>query len=283
MLPYISTVKPQSQPGDDKYQYLSRVYEEADAWQWINENTPLTARIATFDIKLYYINRDVLPLDGNESAPLYYMKTIDESLKFLQDKGVTYVLSVPWASPTDNRMPPAYGWCPFIRYLGDPNFFPPLFVGRNGTTVYHVGPLDGGIVSQAFALKEMVPPLKQLTVNVTIVNNTYQDFGEFYLPIPVDYRGGTITASANSSKPIQIELWNELVTTEKIENPAVNFMIAKSHVVNSSGIGNFTLNWRIDRAGYFTIRIVDNEQSLDTAFNVTLNLTFRNYWEAGTG
>jgi hypothetical protein len=283
ILPYVNTVKPQSQPGDNKWQYLSRVYEEADAWQWINENTPLNARIATFDIKLYYLNRDVLPLDGNESVPLYQITTIQESLKFLQDRGVSYVLSVPWASPTDNRMPSAYSWCPFIKYLGDPNFLPPLFVGRNGTAVYHVGPLNEETISQVFAVKDMVPPLKKIIVNVTITNNTYPYFGEFYLPIPVDYRGGTITASANSSKPIEVELWNELATTEKIENPSVNFMIAKSQFDNSSGVGNFTLKWLIDRAGYFTIRIVDKKEILDYAFNVTLNLTFHNYWETETG
>jgi len=261
VLPYVNTVKPPSQTGEDKWQYISRIYEEGDAWQWINQNTPVNAKIATFDIKQYYINRTVFSLDGNESAPLYHMSTIQDALQFLQDNGVGYILSVPWASPTDNRLPPAYNWCPLTKYLGDPDYLPPLYVGQNGTTIYHVGPLDEQTVSQAFAQRGMVTPTKHATFNMTISNAAYPFMSDIYLPIPVDYRNQTITVSVNSSKPLDLELRNELFP-------------------DNIASGNTTLTWLIDRAGYFTIRVIDNEGILQEPFTVTLNLTFYDSYNA---
>jgi hypothetical protein len=282
MLPIINTVKPASLNGETQTQYLSRVFEEGDAWQWINENTPANATIATFDIKEYYLSRNILALDGNESAPIYQMD-IQEAVKFLQDKGVDYVLSVPWASPMDNRMPPAYVWCPLTKYLGDPDYLPPLFVGKSGTTVYHVGTLEEDAIYQSFSPKGMVAPIKSSTVNLTITNSTYTYVSKCYLPIPVDYRTGIITVSVNSSKPINIELWNGTIPTDQIEHPvdnfAKNFMIAKSAVTDSSNSAMSLLQWHIDKAGYFTIRVIDKEENLDYAYNIALNITFRNFLE----
>jgi hypothetical protein len=279
MVPYINTVKPQSHPGEDESHYLSRIYEEGDAWQWINQNTPTNAKIATFDIKEYYLDREVFALDGNESAPLYQMSTIEECITFLQNKGANYVLSVPWASPNDSRVPPAYMWCPLMRYLGDFNFLPPLFVGINGTTVYHVGALDETIIYQAFSEKNMVPPLKQLTVNLTITNSTDLFMGKCYVPIPVDYRTGNITASVNSLKPIDLELWNGLILTDKIDPTTENFMIAQSLYANATSTGPYSFDWKIDKAGYFTIRVIDKEENFEKAFNVTIKITFYNFWD----
>jgi hypothetical protein len=272
MLVYANNVKPVSQPGETKADYLSHVFEEGDAWQWINENTPTDARIATFDIKEYYLNRGILALDGNESAPLYKMKSIQEALSFLQDRGVSYVLSVPWASPTDDRLPPAYNWCILTKYLGNTTYLPLVFVGSNGTAVYHVGPLDMQTINEAFAERSLIYPLKQFLVNVTITNSFYPYMGEFYLPIPVDYRGLNITASVFSSHPLEVHLWNGLTPTYVADNP-VNFMIAHSPY---GLLGNRTaaFTWKIDKAGYFTIRVVDKDKIFQAPFNVTVNIAF---------
>jgi hypothetical protein len=279
MLPYTDSIKPQREAGENKWQYLARVLEEGDAWQWINQNTPANTKIATFDIKQYYLNRAVFALDGNESAPLYHMSIIQEGIKFLQDSGVGYVLSVPWASPMDSRLPPAYTWCILTRYLGDPEYLPPVFVGRNGTTVYHVGPLEEATMNQAFAQKGMVTPTKHVTFNVTITNNTFPSKGKCYLPIPVDYRTGTITVSVNSTKPVDLELWNGLILTDKIDSASENFMIAKSPYANATSIEPFSFQWHIDKAGYFTIRVIDKEEIFQGGFNVTLNVVFYNSWD----
>ncbi|MCW4000206.1 MAG: glycosyltransferase family 39 protein [Candidatus Bathyarchaeota archaeon] len=272
MLPYANTVKPLVQPGETKVAYLSHVFEEGDAWQWINQNTPANTRIATFDIKGYYLNRSILPLDGNESAPLYHMSGIEEALAFLEGRGVGYVLSVPWAGPTDIRMPPAYDLCILTKYLGTASFLPLVFVGANGTSVYHVGPVDTQTITEDFARRGLVYPLRQFSVNVTVTDSCYPYKGEFYLPIPVEYRGLNITASAFSSHPIELHLWTGLIDTYVVDNP-YNFMVANSEY-GLAGNSTASFNWGIDKAGYFTIRVVDKASSFQTPFNVTVNVEF---------
>jgi hypothetical protein len=281
MLPYINSVKPPAKSGETQSLYLSRIYEEGDAWQWINQNTPLNATIATFDIKQYYLDRNVFSLDGNESTSLYRLQTINESMNFLEENGVSYVLSVPWASPTDNRLPPAYNLTILTRYLGDPQYLPPLFVGANGTTVYHVGAIDEKTLYQTFQQNGMVPPLKHLTVNLTLTNTTSTYLGKCYLPIPVDYKGGLIVASINSSTPLQIQLWSELIPNDKIEKPSEQeFMYVAQSPVNASA--PYSLTWSIDRAGYFTFRVLGNETAAPAPFNVTLDLKFYNWWDSSS-
>jgi hypothetical protein len=279
MLPYINSAKLERTPGETTPQYLSRVFEEGDAWQWINQNTPLNATIATYDIKEYYLNRNILALDGNESVPLYQMNTVQECVSFLQEKGVSYVLSVPWASPGDTRMPLAYTWCLFTKYLGDPSFFPPLFVGEAGTTVYHVGPLDKKIVDQAFAQNNMVPPTRNVTFNFTLTNSTYPREGKFWLPVPVDYRKGVITASFNSSDPLDIQLWYGQVPADQIEKPSKSYLLLAHWSIqcgNTLNAGNSSFTWQVTYAGYLTFIVFDKEKSLQPAFNVTVNLSFQN-------
>jgi hypothetical protein len=282
VLPYMNSLKPPATLADDKWIYLTRIFEEADAWRWINENTPINARIATFDIKEYYVERDIMPLDGNESAPLYKMNTIEEAIAFLKDRGVTYVLSVPWASPMDPRMPKAYKLCVLTRYLGDPRYLPPVYIGPNGTTVYQVGPIDEKKIYEYFAQKNFVPSIKHVTINLTITNNTYPHIGKLYLPVPVDYREGLLVVSVNSCRLIDIELWNGLIPAEKVANPSQGFMFLKKWSIqssNSSDVKNNLFEWQIDKAGYFTFRIIDRGEIFTEEFNITLDLRFYNYWE----
>lgn len=274
MLPYISTYKPASKIGEDKTQYLSRLFEEGDAWQWINTNTPANASIATFDIKEYYINRTVFHLDGVEAAPLYNMTTIQESMNFLQKNGVEYVLSVPWASPTDNRLPPAYTWCPLTDYLGDSNYLPPVFVGIHGTTVYHVGSLESA--GQAFEEKSMVQPLRNSAVDFQIANDSNVYLESFYLPIPVDYRGGNLTVQINNSKRVDGELYSGLIPQNKIEDPHEQYELVKNWTGQggvSSTPQNSSFMWQIDKAGYFTFRVINPEKTTLGTFSISFDLS----------
>ena len=66
-------------------------------------------------------------------------------------KGSWYILSVPWASRMAVTMPPAYNWTLLTRYLCDYDYLPLVFVGANGTAVYHVGPLSIQELNEAFA------------------------------------------------------------------------------------------------------------------------------------
>jgi hypothetical protein len=282
ILPSINSFKPTPPGGDDKWSYLSYVLEEADAWKWINENTPSDARIATYDIKEYYIERSVLPLDGNESAPLYKMDTIEESMNFLEERNVTYILSVPWAAPLDIRMPPAYKWCVLTRYLGDPDYLPPVYVGLNGTAVYHVGPIGEETVYASFGEKEFAPPIKHVSVNLTVTNFTSPASGKFHIPVPVDYREGLMMASVNSSKHlVSVELWKGTIP-EVVTNPSGTYRPLKqwpSQAANSSGFENPSFDWQIDKWGYFTFFVVDQEETFKESFNVTVDIRFYNYWD----
>jgi hypothetical protein len=266
ILPYMNNAKPVARLGDDKWSYLTHVFEEADAWAWINKNTPTDARIATFDIKTYYIERNVMPLDGNESAPLYGMNSIEEALNFLHEAKITYVLSVPWASPLDSRMPNAYKLSVLTRYLGDPSYLPPVYVGVNGTAVYHVGPIDEKAVYDLFAQRGLAPPIKHAVINLTVTNNTYPIL---CVPIPVDYRNGSLVFSVTSRQSIDVEFWAGLIPAEKV---------FPYPIVSATGNGNWT---RIDRAGYFTFafRPVDGGATPTENSSITLDLRFYNCWE----
>jgi hypothetical protein len=283
VLPSINFLKPTPTSGDDKWSYLSQVFEEGDAWQWINQNTPADAKIATYDIKQYYLEREIFTLDGSEAAPLYKMNTIEESIDFLEKSNVTYVLSVPWATPSDIRMPPAYKWCVLTRYLGDPRYLPPVYVGLNGTAVYHVGPLDEETVYAAFAQKNLVPPMKHVTVNLTITNSTNPPSGRFYIPIPVDYREGLMMASVNSSKHlVSAELWTGTIP-ETVARPSPPFELWKQWPIpsaNSSGVEDPSFVWGpIYKWAYFTFLILDQEETFTESFNVTVDIRFYNYWD----
>ena len=283
VLPCINSFKPTPIAGDDKWSYLSQIFDEADAWKWINENTPTDARIATYDIKEYYVERDILTLDGNEAAPLYKMDTIEESLSFLEERNVTHILSVSWAAPSDIRMPPAYKWCVLTRYLGDPRYLPPVYVGMNGTTVYHVGPIEEETIYASFAENDSAPPLKHVTVNVTITNSTSPPSGRFYIPIPPDYREGLMMATVNSSKHlVRAEFWTGRIP-ETVITPSGPFELWKQwpiQSVNSSGVENPAFVWGpICKWGYFTFLIIDQEETFTESFNVTVDIRFYNYWD----
>jgi hypothetical protein len=268
ILPYMNFSKPAARLGDDKWSYLTHVFEEADAWNWINKNTPKDARIATYDIKEYYIERDVMPLDGNESAPLYGMDSIEEAIDFLHKERVTHVLSVPWASPLDTRMPNAYKLSVLTRYLGDPRYLPPVYVGINGTTVYHVGSMDENTVYDLFAQKEFAPPIKHVVINLTVTENTSRYIAKLYVPIPVDYGNGSMVFSVNG-RQLVVELWAGLYPAEKI---------FPYPIVTARGDGNWS---HIDRAGYFTFTFqpVDGGETFTENSNITFDLRFYNCWE----
>lgn len=271
VLPYMNSAKPTARAGDDKWSYLIHVFEEADAWKWINENTPLDARIATFDIKEYYLERDILPLDGIESAPLYNRTTIEDALAFLRERKITHVLSVPWASPGDPRLPPAYNWfeCNLTEYLGDPRYLPPVYVGINGTAVYRVGPIAEKTLYELFAQRGFIaPPIKHVTINATVTNNS-----RLYMPLPVDYREGKMELSVNSYQSLEVELWTGLIPAEKIADP---FLSGEFLFVNKTWVQNPSFEWQIDRAGYFTFKIIDREETLTEDFDITLDVRFSN-------
>ncbi len=88
--------------------------------------------------------------------------------------------------------------------------------------------------------------------------------------------------SVNSSQSLEIELWTGLIPAEMIAEPEGEFMFIKKWFIqsnNSSDIKNPSFEWQVDRAGYFTFRIIDGEETTGEDFGVTFDLKFYNYWE----
>ena len=305
MLPYVNSVKPSASAGETQAQYIAQVYAEGAAWQWINQNTPADTKIASYDIKEYYLNRTLFSLDGNAAVPLYHMDNIGEALQFLKNNGVGYFLSVPWASPMDARLPPAYTWCMITRYLGDVDYFPPLFVdGGNGTAVYHVGALNVEEINQMFAEKgvvegmaaPLIAPLKHQNVTLTLSrasNPQDPQVAACYIPFPVDYRKGNITVtivSANCTTHLDIQLWKEIIPADQLllrdpDETDEIYIVANSPVTDDFTNTQSTLSWQgkddqgIDNAGYFTIRVLDRNEALNQPIDVTLDIRFYNFYD----
>jgi hypothetical protein len=129
----------------------------------------------------------------------------------------------------------------------------------------------------------LVPPMKHVTVNLTITNSTDQPSGRFYVPIPVDYREGLMMASVNSSKHlVSAELWTGTIP-ETVTKPSGQFELLKQWPVpsaNSSGVEDPSFVWGpIHKWGYFTFLILDQEEKFTESFNVTVDIRFYNYWD----
>jgi hypothetical protein len=301
MLPYVNSVKPSASQGDDRAVYISNFFYEGNAWNWINDhNTPENTKIATFDIKEYYLNRTIFSLDGKEAAPLYYMNNITDASTFLTDHGVGYILSAPWASNRiDIRMPQAFNTSIITKYLGDSHYFPPVFVDGNGTAVYRVGAWSESESNQYFDLKGLVAPFKESNITVSFLdspNDQNQYFGSRIIAIPVDYctkkptdyGALNITVSFSNKDNINskyiVELWNEKIPADEMGHPIdinapdyqptgkldLNYMIASSSIIDNST----SFSWHIDRAGYFTIRVLYTQESTPKPSDVPLDIRF---------
>ncbi len=57
--------------------------------EWVNENLPENAVIATTDYKLYYYDRNVTEINSWKLRELYYTNGIEESIAVLKENGIT--------------------------------------------------------------------------------------------------------------------------------------------------------------------------------------------------
>ena len=68
------------------------------AWKWISSNTEMDAKIATNDIRDYYLNRSVIHTDSWNLRGLYYVNKDDECIQVLCTEGVSYLYINPYAN-----------------------------------------------------------------------------------------------------------------------------------------------------------------------------------------
>jgi hypothetical protein len=192
--------------------YLEYYYpDDASIWKWLNENTGQNEKVASFDIRYYYIIPEVVPLDGQLARPLYRSDiTVDEALHHLKSLDIKYIYSTRWSSPMSPVTPPAYYQNIVTRYLGDPSYFPPVYV-KGSSAVYHVGALNISELVARYLSQDVIPPLigYNITLQRLITNNTLPPTIMLYLSIPCDYHNRVKLIIRAKSFPynVSIELW----------------------------------------------------------------------------
>lgn len=251
----------------DALDYLAYYYEDdAKCWRWINEHTDPNDRIASFEIRHYYINREMFLLDGREAAPLYQSNlTIDEALQYLKSRGVKYILSPSWVSMSG--ILPAYNSLIITSYLGNPDYLPVVYV-HGSSAIYHLGPLDlDGLVAEYLSNKT-VPPLLGLNINL---NLTLKDGMSIYsLEVPGDYhKKANLTVEVlPESSAATIEIWDGSLKDIKSINSLRMSLLSKQ------ATGNTRLNWLLQGGPHIlVIKSADDQQnSLHVKLMITPSL-----------
>jgi len=239
----------------DALDYLAYYYEDdAKCWRWINEHTDPKDRIASFEIRHYYIKRDVFLLDGKEAAPLYQSNlTIDEALQYLKSQGVKYILSPSWVSMSG--ILPTYNNLIITSYLGNPDYLPVVYV-HGSSAVYHLGPLDLDDLVAKYLSNKTVPPLLGLNI---YLNLTLKDGMAIYsLEVPGDYhKKANLTVEVlPESSAATIEIWDGSPKNIKSINSS------KASFLSRHAAGNTKLNWLLRGGSYILIiRARDDQQN----------------------
>ena len=256
----------------DVLDYLAYYYEDdAECWRWINEHTDPNDRIASFEIRHYYIKRDVFLLDGKEASPLYRSNlTIDEALQYLKSRGVKYILSPSWVSMSG--ILPTYKSLIITSYLGNPDYLPAVYV-HGSSAIYHLGPLDlDGLVAEYLSNKT-VPPLLGLNIDLDV---TLQDGVAIYsLEVPGDYhqKANLTVEILSQSSSATIEIWDgDLEDAETGKALTANF--PSRHTT-----GNSRLNWLLQGGSHILIiRSMDDQQNtLHVKLRISPRTRFRQF------
>lgn len=240
--------------------YLTQIYGYDDAgWAWLNAHTPANATIGSFEIRTYYINRTVVPLDGYQMAPLYSKNlTAAEIVDYLHQYNISYIFSVDWASAKGSDPPQAYWSNPLTGYLGDPDFFPTVYANPDAA-VYAVGqqtPSDLG----ELAPYQSIDLNAEQSFTVTMTNRTTTPSSMIYIAVPPDFQGDLLSVSVKSEVNVSIELWSGLIPENMTTGWWLNFTdTARSPLLGSDlpkGMLNPVLNTTAN-TGYFTLALVD--------------------------
>jgi hypothetical protein len=111
-------------------------------WQWLNSHVGPHDKVATLDIRIYYLDRpeNVFYLDGLEAAPLLQLHDPASVRQFLQGQSVRFIMIPAWAIGRTPQRDPAVDVLPIIAMLGVPDGFPLIarFPAGGATAVYGV-------------------------------------------------------------------------------------------------------------------------------------------------
>lgn len=94
-----------------------------EAWVWLNNHLG-DQRLATFDIRTYYLNNPgrIFYLDGQAAKPLLDISSSNRALAFFRHQNVRYIFMPAWAVGQSATRDPAVDLLPLHKFLGDKNF-----------------------------------------------------------------------------------------------------------------------------------------------------------------
>jgi hypothetical protein len=196
-------------PNANTWAVLYKLYPQAAAWQFMNENLGPNEKAATVENNIYYVkncnNSYFFYLDGWEARPLYNITDPNQMVQFLRSQNVKYVIEVSWAQSDE-----IFKMLPLTKYLGSPSpYFPTIIDDAGNPNIYNVGPLPSpitngssttisinqagwsgvqsvnGVDTQSVIAGNDSARLYVGTPNLTMVNITYLDVGSDVVSINV--------------------------------------------------------------------------------------------------
>ncbi len=135
-------------PNADTWTVLDRLYPEAVAWQFMNENLGINQKAATVENRIYDVkncnNSYFFYLDGWEARPLYNITDPKLMIQFLRSQNVKYVIDVLWPREDDD----IFNLLPLTQYLGSA-YFPPIIDTGGNPNIYNVGPFESPVTDNS--------------------------------------------------------------------------------------------------------------------------------------
>lgn len=271
-MPYLEDVKSIRDTNvTTTFGYLDKIYGyDTEAWQWIDNNTPKNAIIASYEIRSYYINRTLFSLDNPDLLPLYTENLSPYQVYSLLEKyNISYIFSVSWASKISPIAPETYYRSDLTKYLGDPYYFRTVYANPMDS-VYEVlndTPVPVKVINSYSYI--YLNTLNQFTIST--LNSTTPWAWFAYLTIQPDYINDTINISLNDKHNDSIELWDSFIpSTMKTGWWKIYTNLYRAPTLPVLGESNPSLSFNLSN-GYFTLIIVD--WSGTPLQNASLNIT----------
>ena len=271
-MPYVENIKSiRNTNVTSTFGYLDKVYGyDAQAWQWIDNNTPKNAVIGSYEIRTYYINRTVFSLDNPALMPLYTGNlNASEVYSQLEKYNISYIFSVAWASKVSSIAPATYYESSLTHYLGDPNYFKTVYANPMDA-VYQVSKERTLPTYNISSYSQIYLNLKD-TFRISTLNSTvpWAFFG--YLTIQPDYINDNIAISLKDNQNSSIELWNGFIPQSlKTGWWGTYENLYRAPSLPQLGSTNPVLDFKLSN-GYFTLVIVD--WSSVPILNATISIT----------
>ena len=118
-----------------------RFGDDYQMWKWVNANLPRNATIVSFDPRIYYIEREVLPASSYKLAGTYNVP-LEKAVEAARRQGATHILDSPWPRGIE-VIRPFYERSALFQDLGNATFFS-LLHAQGEVRLYELAGGGGG-------------------------------------------------------------------------------------------------------------------------------------------